>query len=79
MNGDVREQLAASVGSYVQSHRKIVRLSQTELAAKIGVSRQTVAMLESGRQLPSWTLLYRLAEVFNVEVSGLLPTRREVR
>jgi putative transcriptional regulator len=79
MNADVREKLSASVGEYISSHRKLARLTQTELAAKLEVTRQTVAMLEAGRQLPSFALLYRLAETFNVEVSGLLPTRKEVR
>ena len=79
MNSDVREKLAASVGEYVAANRKLARMTQTELAARIEVTRQTVAMIEAGRQLPSFGVLYRLAEVFNVEPSGLLPTRKELR
>ena len=79
MNSDVRDKLSAGVGEYVSSHRKLARLTQAELAVKIEVTRQTVAMIEAGRQLPSFALLYRLAETFNVEPSGLLPTRKEIK
>ena len=79
MNSDVREKLAQAVGGFVSANRRIARLTQTELATKIEVTRQTVAMIEAGRQLPSFAVLYRLAEVFNVEASGLLPTRKEIR
>ena len=79
MNENVREKLAQAVGEFVSANRRIARLTQTELATRIEVTRQTVAMIESGRQLPSFGVLYRLAEVFNVEPSGLLPTRKELR
>jgi len=78
MTDDVREKLATQVGEYVTAHRKTSRLSVNELAERLGVSRQTVYMVEAGRQLPTWSLLYKLAEAFNVEPSGLLPTRKEL-
>lgn len=39
-------------------------LSQAEVAAELGVSRQTVISIESGRYLPSLPLAFRIARLF---------------
>ena len=39
-------------------------LSQSELASKIGVSRQTYNSIESGRKSMSWTIYMALIAVF---------------
>ncbi len=41
------------------------RWSQAELAAKVGVSRQAVIAIESGRYDPSLPLAFKLARVFD--------------
>lgn len=38
--------------------------SQAELAARLGVSRQTVNAIETGKYDPSLPLAFRIAEVF---------------
>jgi putative transcriptional regulator len=43
-------------------------LSQRELAAAVGVSRQTVNAIETGRYLPSLPLAIALARFFGVTV-----------
>jgi len=47
-------------------------VSQTDLAAAMGVSRSAVAMWETGRSSPDNTMLLRLAEYFDVTVDYLL-------
>jgi putative transcriptional regulator len=44
------------------------RLAQAELAAALGVSRQTVNAIETGRYLPSLPLAIALARFFGLTV-----------
>jgi len=46
-------------------------MSQAELAAALGVSRQTVNSLETGRYVPSLPLALRLARFFDTAVEDL--------
>ncbi len=43
-------------------------LSQADLADRIGVSRQTINSIESGRYVPSTVLALKLAQVFGCPV-----------
>ena len=40
-------------------------MTQSELAQKIGMTRQTVAAIESGKYSPSLEAAFRIAHVFN--------------
>ena len=42
--------------------------SQAELADRVGVARQTIIALESGKYAPSLPLAYKLSKVFNKSV-----------
>lgn len=43
-------------------------LSQAELANRLGVSRQTVISIESGRYLPSLPLAFRISALFDLSI-----------
>lgn len=45
--------------------RTAAGLTQAELAARLGVSRQTVISLERGRYDPSLPLAFRIARLFD--------------
>ena len=45
--------------------------SQAELADRVGVARQTIIALESGKYAPSLPLAYKLSKVFNKSVEEL--------
>ena len=45
--------------------RKEMELTQMELAARLGVSRQTIISLENGKYNPSIILAFKIAQVFN--------------
>ncbi len=45
--------------------------SQAELAEQLGVSRQTVNALETGRYDPSLPLAFRLGRLFGVSIEDL--------
>jgi putative transcriptional regulator len=49
----------------VKELREQAGLSQAELAAGVGVSRQTVNSIERGRYLPSLPLAFSLARFFD--------------
>jgi putative transcriptional regulator len=53
-------------------------MSQAEVAADLGVSRQTVIAIESGRYSPSLPLAFRIARLFNVPVETMFDPEEEV-
>ncbi|MEO0417984.1 MAG: helix-turn-helix transcriptional regulator [Pseudomonadota bacterium] len=59
-------------GQALKLLRRYQGLNQSTLAAKLGVSRSYVSELESGNRTPSFDLLNRYADVFEVPVSSLV-------
>jgi len=55
----------------VRERRTQQGLSQAELAAALGVSRQTVISIENGRYLPSLPLAFRIARFFDLPVDKI--------
>lgn len=56
----------------IKQLRKAKGLSQEELAAKLGVVRQTISKWEQGLSVPDSDMLIKLAEVLDTRVSVLL-------
>ena len=54
-------------------------LSQADIAAELGVSRQTVIAIESGRYSPSLPLAFRIARFFGSTVDEMFDASEEVR
>lgn len=46
-------------------------MSQAELGAKIGVTRQTIAAIESGKYSPSLEAAFKIAEIFGVNITDV--------
>ncbi len=44
------------------------RWSQADLGAQVGVSRQAINAVETGKHIPSLPLAFKLAEVFDLRV-----------
>ena len=55
----------------MREHRAAANLSQGDLAAAIGVSRQTINSIEKGRYLPSLPLAIALARFFTSTVEEM--------
>lgn len=55
----------------VRDQRLDREMSQAELAATLGVSRQTVISIENGRYLPSLPLAFRIARFFDMSVDKM--------
>lgn len=46
-------------------------MTQSELAARIGMTRQTVAAIEAGKYSPSLEAAFRIAQVFGVGIDDV--------
>lgn len=57
--------------SKIHIYRATKRMSQQELADRVGVSRQTIIQLERNRYNPSMLLAYSIARVFGVTIEDL--------
>jgi putative transcriptional regulator len=51
--------------------RAEVRMTQQQLAAAIGVSRQTINAIESGKFVPSTVLALKMAQIFEKPVEEI--------
>ncbi len=63
----------------IRGHRKNAGLTQKDLAAAIGVSRQTVISIERGRYIPSLPLALKIARFFKRPVDDMFQLEEERR
>lgn len=57
--------------------REKLGLSQTELAVKIGITKQGYNLIENNRRNPSWKTQKRLEQFFGIPASELLVEGKE--
>jgi putative transcriptional regulator len=55
----------------IREQRVVRGLSQAELASAVGVSRQSIISIESGRYLPSLPLAFRIARFFDLPIDAM--------
>lgn len=55
----------------IEENRKACGMTQQQLAALLGVSRQTVISLESEKYNPSILLAHRIAQVFGTRIEDV--------
>jgi DNA-binding XRE family transcriptional regulator len=61
------------LGRHIQKMRQAAGLTQWQLAEKIKVSYQFIALIETGRKVPNIHLLNKIAKALNIKVSELIP------
>jgi putative transcriptional regulator len=61
----------------VREQRSQQGMSQADVAAGLGVSRQTVIAIESGRYSPSLPLAFRIARFFDMPVDKMFDPEEE--
>ena len=66
---DVRSYTANKIKEY----RKLKRMTQKELGAKIGVKHNTVSGYENGTNEPEQDLLFRIANALEISINDLFP------
>lgn len=55
----------------IRVERAILDITQQELAVSVGVSRQTINSIESGKYVPSTILALKIARYFNKPVEHI--------
>lgn len=61
-----------TVGNAIAKQRKARKMTQAQLAEKIGLSNDAISRLERGKIVPSVLRLFELAEIFDCDVADLL-------
>lgn len=61
-----------TLGENVRVKRNEYKLTQIELANRVGISRQTVTLIESGYRVPSLGVVEALADTFHCSIDELV-------
>lgn len=63
--------LPKSLGKKIQRRRKSLKLTQEELAEKVGISLVYMGYIEQGRYAPSLEVLNKIARALKIPLSEL--------
>ena len=63
------------LGKRIKELRNKSKLTQTELAKQVGVTKSTIAAYENDSSSPSYEVLIKMANVFKVSIDSLLLNR----
>lgn len=69
----MKPDLYEKIGLKIKYSREARKVSQTELGDKVGLTRSSIANIESGRQKVQIDTLYCIAQTLEVEIQDLLP------
>lgn len=61
----------------IKIERAVKNITQEDLAKKIGVSRQTINAMESGKYVPSTVLALKIAKYFDKKVENIFELEDE--
>lgn len=61
----------------IREYRARYNMKQEELAARVGVRRETIGNLEKGRYNPSLVLAWRIAAVFGVSIEEIFTVEED--
>lgn len=65
------------IGRQIQTLRNKYRMTQEDLASKLGVSKQTVSNWETGLKTPRMGAIQKLSELFNVSKSFIIEGKQD--
>lgn len=64
-NSDIQQKVAEIIRK-IRTCREISRLSQAELAEKAGISQGFLAMIESGKKVPTITSILKICQALEI-------------
>lgn len=67
----MKEKFRDSIVNKVYEYRVLRRMSQKDLADAVGVSKQTIFVMEKNNYSPSLVLAYRIANYFEVDINEI--------
>ncbi|GHV18082.1 hypothetical protein AGMMS49938_19030 [Fibrobacterales bacterium] len=76
MNDTLAKNLSASLQRLLHDER-LNSITRKDFAAKSGLSRQYVAMLEDGKRIPRLDTLFQIAQGLNMQISQLVEILQE--
>jgi transcriptional regulator with XRE-family HTH domain len=68
-----KDNLYQVLGEQIRTKRRSNSLNQEGLAAKVRLTRSSIAQIEAGKQAPSIFLLYQLCAALKISVFDILP------
>ena len=63
---------SVKIGKYLAELRKFYKVTQDELALRLGVSRQAVSRWETGGSVPDVELLLKISELYGITIDAIL-------
>ncbi|MBP2117233.1 helix-turn-helix transcriptional regulator [Cohnella lubricantis] len=66
LSGKLNQKDIESLSRHLKTLRQVMKWTQDDLAKKVGVSRQTITLIESGKTAPSKTLVLAILGIFIV-------------
>ena len=60
------------IGKFIAERRKAIKLTQEELASKLGVSNRSVSNWENGKNMPDLSLFKDLCEILDISINEFL-------
>ena len=64
------------IGTEIKKIREINKVSQDEMAKKIGINRNQLSRIETNKSEPSASTIKSLCEIYNIDVEELLQIRK---
>lgn len=65
---------SVKIGKYLAELRKSYKVTQDELALRLGVSRQAVSRWETGSSVPDVELMLKISELYGITIDAILHT-----
>jgi len=60
------------IGQFIKKIREENKLTQKELADKLGVTYQAVSKWENGKNVPDISILKEMSKMFNIDIDEIL-------
>lgn len=67
----LKNKIEDHIENKVYEHRVLKRMTQKDLADAVGVSKQTIFVMEKNNYSPSLVLAFRIADFFSVDVNDI--------
>ena len=67
----LKKEVEDYIENKVYEHRVLKRMTQKDLADAVGVSKQTIFVMEKNNYSPSLVLAFRIADFFKVDVNDI--------
>lgn len=73
----MNDNLAVYIGNKIRYYRNLNKMTQQDLADKVGISKAAISNYESGYRTPQQNRMFELSEALGVSINGLFPPTKE--